>query len=77
MQDNWGLPQLRIVPSTEQLFVFDAPLDPWRWARSVVAVIGIAAALLGAIMLGRFLTAQPVMPNTPPTIVIPTDGPQP
>ena len=76
-QDNWGLPQLRIVPSTEQLFVFDAPLDPWRWARSVVAVIGIAAALLGAIMLGRFLTAQPVMPNTPPTIVIPTDGPQP
>jgi hypothetical protein len=76
-QDHWGLPQLRIVPSTEQLFVFDTRLDPWRWVRSVVAVIGIAAALLGAIMLGRFLTAQPVMPDTPPAIVMPTDGAQP
>ena len=65
-RDDWGLPQLRIVPTTEHLFVFEAPSDPWRWVRSVVAVLGIAVALLTAILIGRMLTAQPLIPQLPP-----------
>lgn len=57
---QWGLAQLRIVPGTERLFVFDAPADPWSWVRSLLAVIGIAVAVVAAILLGRMLTGQPL-----------------
>jgi hypothetical protein len=54
------------------LFIFEAPIDPWRWVRSVIAVFGIAVALLAAILLGRMLTSQPLMPQLPPaTITMP------
>jgi len=72
-RDDWGLPQLRIVPTTEQLFIFEAPRDPWRWVRSVITVLGIAVALLAAILLGRLLTNQPLVPQwSPTTITVPT-----
>jgi hypothetical protein len=71
-REHWGLPQLRIVPTTERLFIFEAPIDPWRWVRSVIAVFGIAVALLAAILLGRMLTSQPLIPQLPPaTITMP------
>jgi hypothetical protein len=73
---SWGLPQLRIVPGTERLFLFEPPRDPWRWIWSVTAVIGIAAAIVGAILLGRFLVDTSATPtDTPPAIVMPTPEP--
>lgn len=57
---HWGLAQLRIVPGTERLFVFEAPDDPWSWVRSLLAVVGIAVAVVAAILLGRLLTGQPI-----------------
>ena len=69
---SWGLPQLRIVPGTERLFLFEPPHDPWRWIWSVTAVVGIAAAIIGAILLGRFLVDTAMPSNTPPAIIMPT-----
>lgn len=57
---HWGLAQLRIVPGTEHLFVFEAPADPWSWVRSLLAVIGIAVAVVAAILLGRLLTGHTI-----------------
>ena len=57
---HWGLPQLRIVPGTERLFVFDAPADSWSWIRSLLAVVGLAVAVVAAILLGRMLTGQDI-----------------
>lgn len=57
---HWGLAQLRIVPGTEKLFVFEAPVDPWSWVRSFLAVVGIAVAVVAAILLGRLLTGQSI-----------------
>jgi hypothetical protein len=69
---SWGLPQLRIVPGTDRLFLFEPPRDPWRWIWSVTAVVGIAAAIIGAILLGRFLVDGSTPIDTPPTIIMPT-----
>lgn len=72
---SWGLPQLRIVPGTERLFLFEPPRDPWRWIWSVTAVIGIAAAIIGAILLGRFLVSSTPQNETPPAIIMPESEP--
>lgn len=72
---SWGLPQLRIVPGTDRLFLFEPPRDPWRWIWSVTAVVGIAAAIIGAILLGRFLVEGGTPLDTPPTIIMPTPEP--
>ncbi len=72
---SWGLPQLRIVPGTERLFLFEPPRDPWRWIWSVTAVVGIAAAIIGAILFGRFLMESTTPIDTPPAIIMPTPEP--
>ena len=72
---SWGLPQLRIVPGTERLFLFEPPRDLWRWIWSITAVIGIAAAIIGAILLGRILVDSPPPIETPPAIILPTPEP--
>lgn len=72
---SWGLPQLRIVPGTERLFLFEPPRDPWRWIWSVTAVLGIAAAIIGAILFGRFLVDTTTPTTNPPAIIMPTPEP--
>ena len=74
---NWGLAQLRIVPGTERLFVFDVPHDSWSWVRAALAVVGIAAAIIGAILLGRLLSGQSILMPYLPAITLPTSIPKP
>ena len=74
---NWGLAQLRIVPGTERLFVFDIPNDPWSWVRATLAVVGIAAAIIGAILLGRLLSGHSILMPHLPTITLPTSTSKP
>ncbi|MCX6015873.1 MAG: hypothetical protein NT020_09865 [Chloroflexales bacterium] len=74
---NWGLAQLRIVPGTERLFVFDVPHNSWSWVRATLAVIGIAVAISGALLLGRMLNNNSFAIPLRPSFPIPMSTPKP